>query len=1021
MKGMMKSKGKKAEAAPSQRFEKRNSQKSEGKVITSLLPDDEVNQEYSDADNRRLIQELQLHQIELKLQNEELLMLQDKANNYLEKYVELYDFAPSGYFTLSEEGEILELNLFGSQMLGMDRVHLSNHRLGAFVSEETKPAFDLFLQRVFMGKVREFCEVILLAGDNEIRYVHLTGIRSSNRGWCLVSAVDITERKVREEERVETALLIALLNKPGDFRENMAALTASLQRWTKCEAVGVRLREGDDYTYYETRGFPSSFIRDENCLCAYNKEGELITDSSDLPVLECMCGNILRGRFDPSESFFTAGGSFWSNNTSDLFSELSKSPSKPYMRYRCFQEGYESVALIPLRNGNDVFGLLQFNDHRVNRFTKGLIAHFEMVADNLAITLSRIQAEQALAKSQLLLKSSIESQKDTILLSVDQNFRYLYFNKTGSDYMKLLYQQDIKLGMNILDCITSEDDKKAAKEHYGRALLGESHTDIRESGNMERVWFESSFNPIVDDQNQIIGATSLSRNVTERIKMENSLRKSEAQLKTLIQTIPDLVWLKDTDGVYLSCNTMIERLFNTSKADIIGKTDYDFFDQDIAKLLRSFDHRAIEMGKPCSNEEWFTFKDDGHIALLETIKTPFLDSDGKPLGILGIGRDITDRKRAEDALQSSKERLEEAQRTARIGHWEANLVTGELYWSPVIFEIFGFDQMTFLPSVKAFHGAVHPDDRAKVLESEKLSEQSGFHNVVHRIIRPDNEVRYVHERARRIKDINGNLIMLRGTVQDITELKMAEAEIINKNAQLLKLNNEKDKFFSIIAHDLQSPFSALLGFTQMLDEELPTLSMEEIQSIATAMRVSSNNLYRLLGNLLEWSRMQRGATSFTPALILLMPKVEECMRLVIESANKKEIRVSFSIAEEMMVFADANMLGSTIRNLATNAVKFTPTGGEITIAARRREDNSVEISVRDTGIGMDNDLQEKLFKVGDQISRRGTGGETGTGLGLIICRDFIEKHGGKIWVESEVGKGSVISFILPPADSSGLT
>jgi signal transduction histidine kinase len=152
-----------------------------------------------------------------------------------------------------------------------------------------------------------------------------------------------------------------------------------------------------------------------------------------------------------------------------------------------------------------------------------------------------------------------------------------------------------------------------------------------------------------------------------------------------------------------------------------------------------------------------------------------------------------------------------------------------------------------------------------------------------------------------------------------------------------------------------------------------------------------------------------------------MPKVEECMRLVIESANKKEIRVSFSIAEEMMVFADANMLGSTIRNLATNAVKFTPTGGEITIAARRREDNSVEISVRDTGIGMDNDLQEKLFKVGDQISRRGTGGETGTGLGLIICRDFIEKHGGKIWVESEVGKGSVISFILPPADSSGLT
>jgi signal transduction histidine kinase len=205
----------------------------------------------------------------------------------------------------------------------------------------------------------------------------------------------------------------------------------------------------------------------------------------------------------------------------------------------------------------------------------------------------------------------------------------------------------------------------------------------------------------------------------------------------------------------------------------------------------------------------------------------------------------------------------------------------------------------------------------------------------------------------------------------------------------------------------------LLGFSRMLAEELPTLAMEEIQLIAASMRTSSTNYYRLLENLLEWSHMQRGATSFAPESFLLMPKMEESLQLVLESATKKKIRIRYDIAEDLTVLADRNMLGSTIRNLATNAVKFTPKGGEFIIAAKQRAGNAVEISIRDTGIGMSKDMLDKLFFLDDQKSSRGTGGEAGSGLGLIICRDFIEKHGGNICVENEVGKGSTFYFTIP--------
>ena len=179
------------------------------------------------------------------------------------------------------------------------------------------------------------------------------------------------------------------------------------------------------------------------------------------------------------------------------------------------------------------------------------------------------------------------------------------------------------------------------------------------------------------------------------------------------------------------------------------------------------------------------------------------------------------------------------------------------------------------------------------------------------------------------------------------------------------------------------------------------------------MRTSATNLYSLLGNLLEWSRMQRGLTTFVPSSFQLMQRISESMVYVLESAVKKEISISYDIPENLEVYADKNMIGGIIRNLVSNAVKFTPKGGKITISAKSGSYNSIEISIKDSGIGMNTNMIEHLFRLDVNTSRTGTEGEYSTGLGLILCKDFIEKHGGKLWIESEPGKGSTFRFTLP--------
>lgn len=240
---------------------------------------------------------------------------------------------------------------------------------------------------------------------------------------------------------------------------------------------------------------------------------------------------------------------------------------------------------------------------------------------------------------------------------------------------------------------------------------------------------------------------------------------------------------------------------------------------------------------------------------------------------------------------------------------------------------------------------------------------------------------------------------------DIT--RRVEAEM-----KLKVLNDTKDKFFGIIAHDLKNPFGSLLGASEYLYKEIDKHDTRKAQKLSKILYDSSKNAYDILANLLDWSRSQSGSLEFNPGSLNLYDIVNRNIQLAGVQAAGKEVEVNIRLEEGFQCFADPNMLNTVLRNLLTNAIKFTPSGGEVTIAATRNEEG-VEVTVSDNGLGIPEEDLDKLFRIDVKYVNTGTNNEKGTGLGLILCKEFIEYHGGKIWVESRLNEGSTFHFLLP--------
>lgn len=523
---------------------------------------------------------------------------------------------------------------------------------------------------------------------------------------------------------------------------------------------------------------------------------------------------------------------------------------------------------------------------------------------------------------------------------------------------------------------------------------------------------------IFDSEQRIV--FGVIQDITERKRIENSLQESQARLKTLLQTIPDLIWLKDKDGVYLSCNNMFEHLFGKSEPEIVGKTDYDFVEPELADFFRKHDRKAIQAGGPSKNEEWVTFADDGHRALLDTIKTPMFDSNGALIGVLGIARDITERKRIELALQESQFQLTNAIKTARLGSWEYNAEADLFTFNDNFYNILrtsaaelGGYNMSSSDFISRF---IYPEDMPVISREIRKAIEAGnpeyTGQIEHRIFYADGDLGYITVRFFIEKNEKGKTAKAYGITQDITE-RIKTEEILRKSAaELREINAAKDKFFSIIAHDLKNPLNSIVGFSDLLAEQVLEKNYEGIEEYAAIIQDSSKRVMDLLMNLLEWSRSQTGRLQYNPEFVDLTLLISQITELSADTAFQKSISLNRKLPRNAPVIADTAMISTVLRNLISNAIKFTHPGGHVTISVEQNQ-MEVVVSVADNGVGIKKSMIEKLFKIEDSYSTTGTQNEKGTGLGLILCHEFVGKHGGHIWVNSEVGKGSTFHFSIP--------
>jgi len=504
---------------------------------------------------------------------------------------------------------------------------------------------------------------------------------------------------------------------------------------------------------------------------------------------------------------------------------------------------------------------------------------------------------------------------------------------------------------------------------------------------------------------------TVTRDITTIKEAQKALQESEEKFKILSDLAPAGIYMTDKEGNCLYTNPKWNEMAGMSTQESLGKGWIRGLHPDDRELVISNWQKMVESGGHWGMEYRFQTP-EGKVTWIFGLANPQLDSSGKVIGYIGMNMDITERKLALDELLRKDILLNITGQTAKVGGWELDVESSGQIWTDEVYRIHEVD-FTFKPNLIKGINFFAPNSRPVIEKAVQRAVESGEpFDLELEFITNKGNLRWVRSIGKAAQT-NGKTIKVYGSIQDITESKKIGEEIKLKNEELFRVNAEKDKFFSIIAHDLRGPFNVLVGLSRLMVEELPNLTLDQIQKFALNMKNAAGKLLSLLENLLEWSQMQHGLRSFTPKSFLLVNGIAPIIELVRDSADKKMIHISYDVPEDLRLMADLQMFESIMRNLIFNAVKFTPKNGRITIEAMPISGTFVRISIKDTGIGMNKDMIDNLFRIDVNTNRAGTEGEPCTGLGLIICRDFIEKHGGKLWVESEEGSGSTFYFSLP--------
>lgn len=539
-------------------------------------------------------------------------------------------------------------------------------------------------------------------------------------------------------EREASLTLLRLLNDRNNTHELIRSLTDYLQQWTGCEAVGVRLREGDDFPYFETRGFPAEFVKAENYLCERDSSGEIRRDGVGSPVLECMCGNILCGRFDPALPFSTPKGSFWSNCTSDLLASTTEADRQARTRNRCNGEGYESVALIPLRHGDETLGLLQVNDRAKGRFTPEILAFLENAGDQIAMALVQRQAQAALRESEAKYRTLFESMRDAFA-TVDMKGRIQQYNKT--------FQQMLGYDPEELASLTYQDLTPSRWHEFEAGIIenqvfarGFSEIYEKEYRRKDGTLLPVELRTILftDHTGQPLGMWAIIRDITERKRAEETLRQANQRLRIyerLVEGSPNIIMVVDREYVYRMANAASLQRRKKSAVEFIGHAVEEVVGKEAFQRIHPYGEQCFA-GNVVHYADWFEYPDLGR-RFMEIHYYPLPDENGQPELMVVEIHDATDRKQAEETQRQLEQQLQHAQKLESLGVLAGGIAHD---FNNILAGIRGYADLVLreLPPATAAHGRVDEIRKATRRAADLTRQMLAYAGKGHFLVEPVN-------------------------------------------------------------------------------------------------------------------------------------------------------------------------------------------------------------------------------------------------------------------------------------------
>jgi PAS domain S-box-containing protein len=636
----------------------------------------------------------------------------------------------------------------------------------------------------------------------------------------------------------------------------------------------------------------------------------------------------------------------------------------------------------------------------------------------------RFEAERALRISEARHRAVIEAMNEGVVLQ-DASGTILASNQAA--------QRILGLTEETITGKTSMDPDWNVVDADGNPLPGDRHPAMvalrtgepvvnfvqgvtRPTG--EVAWILVNSSPILNEQGEVEAVATTFTDVSEERRTEEVLRASEDRQRTLLSTLEEGVVLLSPTGGVLMANPAAERMLEFEENEppaLFRRRRTVFRDDGTPFAPEDLPHvRAMRTGRTQRGVIAGIQHADGEILWVSVNAQPVAsnsDPDGSAGVVLSL-TDITEQRAAEHELRENERQLRSAQQIANLGGWRYDMVEDRISWSDELFRIFGFDPGTFEPTLATYLERIHPEDQEGMQDviNEAIAERKPY-EIVHRIVRPSGEIRYLHGRGEPVMDMQGNVVGLQGTGQDITEQQRARDALQRYARELEESNAELEQFAYVASHDLQEPLRMVSSFLQLLQrryaDQLDDTADEYIRYAVDG----AKRMQRLIQDLLAYSRVgTRGKPFQRIDLNITVDEVLEDLQAAIQESGAEIIVDPLPTLE-----ADPTQMRQLLQNLVGNALKFRADGQPVVrVSGKRVKDDgrtAWRIAVQDNGIGIAEEHSDRIFQIFQRLHTRDE--YAGTGIGLAICRKIVERHGGRIWLDSNLGRGTTFYFTIP--------